>query len=240
MPRSSTLIIIPAWQEEKALPVVLADLTARHPEYDVLVVDDGSRDSTTQCAQAVPGVDVVRLPVNLGVGGAMRAGYRYALRHGYQYTVQLDADGQHDPAALDDVLSRVHSGELDLCIGSRFLGVGDYKVVGPRKWAMKVLETLMSGICGTKLTDTTSGFKACGIDGIRLFSYVYPAEYLGDTLEALVIASKAGLRIGEVGVAMRARIGGTPSHDFYKSIVFLARAVLAISVGVTQKKVVLP
>lgn len=237
MPRSSTLIIIPAWQEEIALPAVLKDLTARHPEYDVLVVDDGSQDSTSKCAQLAPGVQAVRLPVNLGVGGAMRAGYRYALRHGYQFAVQLDADGQHDPAALDDVLSRVHSGELDLCIGSRFLGVGDYKVSGPRKWAMKVLESLMSSICHTKLTDTTSGFKASGIRGIQLFAKVYPAEYLGDTLEALVIASKAGLRIGEVGVAMRERQGGTPSHDFRKSVVFLARAVLAIGVGLTKKKV---
>ncbi|MFD6030042.1 MULTISPECIES: glycosyltransferase family 2 protein [Cellulosimicrobium] len=227
------LLIIPAWNEQEALPGVLREVREVLPEADVVVVNDGSSDHTALVA-ARCGVEVLDLPANLGVGGAMRAGYKFALRRGYEVAVQLDADGQHDPREVAALLRRMEETGADLVIGARFAGVGTYTARGPRRWSMRLLSGVLSRVTRTRLTDTTSGFKASNRRAIRLFASNYPAEYLGDTVEAIVIATRAGLRIEQQGVEMRPRAGGTPSHGPVRAAAFLLRAVVALVVALTR------
>lgn len=233
------LAIIPAWNEQATIVAVVREIRDVLPEADVLVVNDGSTDGTSVVARRA-GAAVLDLPVNLGVGGAMRAGYTYAFRAGYEWTVQLDADGQHDPRAVAE-LQRVMDAEgADIVIGARFAGVGEYEVRGPRRWTMRLLSVVLSRVTGTRLTDTTSGLKLCARPAIRLFTSNYPAEYLGDTIESIVIASRAGLRIRQVGVEMRPRAGGKPSHSPVKAAIFLSRALLALLVALSRPREPVP
>lgn len=227
------LVIIPAWNEQEALGPVLDEVASELPHADVLVVDDGSTDKTSHVARS-KGVRLLQLPVNLGVGGAMRAGYKYAFRVGYRYTVQLDADGQHPPVEVPKLVGALRESGGDVIIGARFAGEGTYRARGPRRWTMAMLSFILSRVTKAKLTDTTSGFKACGPRAIELFSHTYPAEYLGDTVEALVIASRAGLRVNQIAVEMRPRAGGRPSHSPIKAGVFLIRAILALAIALTR------
>lgn len=228
------LVLLPAWNEEEALPVVLAELQALRAYPKLLVVDDGSSDRTSAVAKA-SGATVLTLPINLGVGGALRAGYRWALRNGFTHVVRVDSDGQHNPADVGRVLSPVLAGEIDLCIGARFAGVGEYGQKGVRGLAMRFLSATMSAVVGTKLTDTTSGFTAANRRAMQVFAQDFPMEFLGDTVEALIIGHKSGLRIGQVGVAMRERQGGAPSHQSWRLVIFMIRAMLAMSVAMTRK-----
>lgn len=232
-PAPRLLVIVPAWNEREALPGVLAELAHALPDADVLVVNDGSTDGTADVARATGLATVLDLPLNLGVGGAMRAGYRFAAREGYAAAVQVDADGQHDPADVRRVVDALQDG-ADVVIGARFAGVGNYTVRGPRKWAMSVLSRVLSRIAGTTLTDTTSGFRASNRRAILLFANEYPAEYLGDTVESLVIACRSKLTVRQVGVQMRPRAGGTPSHNPVKAALFLGRAVFALLIALTR------
>lgn len=216
---------MPAFNEEESVAAVVREVFAKLPEVGVLVVDDGSLDATTARAREA-GADVATLPFNLGVGGAMRVGFRYALENGYDNVVQIDSDGQHDPSGVPFLIAELAS--ADLVLGARFAGEGDYAVRGPRRWAMVVLAGILSRTSRTKLTDTTSGYRASGPRAVRLFALHYPAEYLGDTIEALVIASRSGLVIRQIPVAMRARAGGVPSHNPVKAAVYLGRAGLAL------------
>ncbi|MDT0164735.1 glycosyltransferase family 2 protein [Actinotalea sp. AC32] len=229
----SLLVVIPAWNEEEALPAVLAEVRASGLDADVLVVSDGSTDRTAELARAA-GAAVLDLPYNLGVGGAMRAGFKYAVRNGYTGVVQLDADGQHDPLAVPDLLRAAADERADLVVGARFAGVGSYAARGPRRAAMRLLSVILSRVTRTRLTDTTSGFKYVGPRALVLFAREYPAEYLGDTVEALVLAARAGLTVRQVPVTMRARQGGTPSQSPVKAAVFLVRALLALVVALSR------
>lgn len=226
-------MILPAWNEQEALPGVLDDLLETLPWADVLVVNDGSTDKTSEVARRGRTM-VLNLPLNLGVGGAMRAGYKFARNKGYRIAVQLDADGQHDPHEVPNLLRTMQEESADVVIGARFAGQGAYSVRGPRRWAMRLLSVVLSRVAGTRLTDTTSGFKASNRRAIELFATEYPAEYLGDTIESLVISARSGLRVRQVGVSMRPRAGGAPSHNPAKAALFLARAVLALLIALTR------
>lgn len=232
------LVIVPAWNEEETLGTVLAQirdaLAVDDVDGDVLVVDDGSDDRTGAVARE-HGVLVAHLPLNLGVGAAMRTGYRFAWRSGYAVTVQVDADGQHNPADIRALLAGLAEG-ADIVIGARRPGDGAFVARGPRRWAMRILAATISRIARTRLTDTTSGFKACNARAIELFARSYPAEYLGDTVESLVVAARSHLLIREVGVVMRPRAGGQPSHSPARSAAFLGRAVLALALAVTRPR----
>ena len=220
-----TLVVMPAFNEEESVRKVVLEVFEKLPGISCLVVDDGSSDETTAEALAA-GARVAKLPFNLGVGGAMRVGFRYALEHGFDNVVQIDADGQHDPAGVLALLARLDN--ADLVLGARFAGEGDYSVRGARRWAIVLLSTFLSRTAHTKLTDTTSGFRLSGPRAVRLFAEHYPAEYLGDTIESLVIAARAKCVIVQVPVAMRVRAGGRPSHHPVKAAAYLARAVLAL------------
>jgi glycosyltransferase involved in cell wall biosynthesis len=222
---SHTLIVLPAWNEEASVGAVVSEVFDALPGVACLVVDDGSTDHTAEQA-AAHGAAVAQLPFNLGVGGAMRVGFKYALRHGFDNVVQIDADGQHDPASVPDLLAMLDS--ADLVIGARFAGEGSYTARGPRRWAMSLLAVLLSRTAHTHLTDTTSGMRASGPRAVRLFAQHYPAEYLGDTIEALVIASRAGCTIRQVPVSMRLRTGGVPSHNPFKAAAYLGRVAIAL------------
>lgn len=223
---------MPAYNESSSISKVLEEIKANAFGFDVLVVDDGSSDDTSKIAHHYE-VSVLTLPYNLGVGGAMRAGFRFARAFNYSSVVQLDSDGQHDPKYIPELVGALDS--ADIVIGARFAGSGTYSVSGPRKWAMKALSIALSVVCKTKLTDTTSGFKAMGPNALELFARNYPAEYLGDTVEALVIASRAKLSISQVPVEMRLRSGGEPSQSPFRSMVYLGRALMALLVGLSKK-----
>ncbi|HEX2805203.1 MAG TPA: glycosyltransferase family 2 protein [Kineosporiaceae bacterium] len=226
------LVLVPAWNEESSVGAVVKEVLTALPEADVLVVDDGSTDRTAEIA-AGAGARVLSLPYNLGVGGAMRAGYRYAVRWGYDVGVQVDGDGQHDPTEIAQLLGRLT--DADLVIGARFAERGQYTVRGPRAWAMWLLAKALSMITGARLTDTTSGFRAANRTVMQLFARHYPAEYLGDTIESLVIAHRAGCRIAQVPVCMRPRSTGAPSQSSVKAGLYLARACLALALALIRR-----
>lgn len=228
-----TLIVMPAFNEEATVATVIAEVRAALPTVGILVVDDGSTDRTAEEVRAA-GALVARFPFNVGVGGAMRLGFQFAVENHYEAVVQVDADGQHDPTGVPALVAALD--DADIVIGARFAGQGDYEVRGPRKWAMKLLSSVLSRITGAKLDDTTSGFKACGPRAIAMFAQNYPAEYLGDTVEALVIAARGHLRVTQVPVSMRPRSGGTPSHNPLKSAVYLGRAFLALVVALLRPR----
>lgn len=228
-----TLIIVPAWNEERNVGTTVAEILNARPGYDVVVVDDGSSDRTAEVARDA-GATVLVLPFNLGVGGAMRTGFTYAQRRGYQRAIQVDADGQHNPADIDAVLGGLT--HADISIGARFADVGDYDVRGPRRWAMIVLAKVLSRVTGTRLTDATSGFRAAGPRAIAQYVQYYPAEYFGDTLDSLVAASHAGLTVRQVPVAMRPRMHGTSTQGTWGAMIYLLRAVFALGLAVMRPK----
>ncbi|MGN7859967.1 glycosyltransferase family 2 protein [Microbacterium sp. 22303] len=225
------LVIVPAWNEENNVGITVAEILASDPAYDVVVVDDGSTDATSIVAREA-GATVLVLPFNLGVGGAMKTGYTYAQRHGYQRAIQVDADGQHNPADIAKVLAGLE--RADISIGARFAEVGDYTAGGPRRWAMVFLASILSRIAKTRLTDVTSGFRAANRRAIDQYVRYYPAEYLGDTIDSLVAAVHAGLTVAQIPVAMRARMSGRPSQGPLGSTIYLFRSVFALGLAVAR------
>jgi glycosyltransferase involved in cell wall biosynthesis len=236
-PVRSLLVVVPALNEVESVGAVIRDIRAAVPDATCLVVDDGSTDATAVVAREA-GAEVLSLPFNLGVGGAMRTGFRFARSSGYDVVVQVDADGQHDPQQISSLVSGLS--DADIVIGARFAGAGDYGVRGPRRWAQWVLAATLSKVAHRPLTDVTSGFKAMGPRAVALFAQTYPAEWLGDTVEALVIAGRAGLQIRQQPTAMRARQGGEPSHGTRKATLYLMRAGIAVVIALLRPKVVVP
>lgn len=231
-PTARVLIIVPAWNEAESIASVVGEIHGALPFVDVLVVDDGSTDETAKLARGA-GAVALTLPYNLGVGGAMRLGYRYARDHDYDIAIQCDADGQHDPAYVPKLIDALSGSSL--AIGARFAGEGEYHVHGPRKWAMSMLSWVLSRLAHTQLTDTTSGFRACDRDLIKLFAEWYPVEYLGDTVETLVRAVRLGYRVSQIPVAMRPRQTGTPSQSPFKAMLYLGRAFLTLFLALVRR-----
>lgn len=226
------IIIVPAWNEENNVGTTVTEIRSTLPGADIVVVDDGSTDATGMVARAA-GADVLTLPYNMGVGGAMRTGYAYAQRHGYDRAIQVDADGQHNPEDITRILEGLSS--ADISIGARFADVGSYQARGPRRWAMVFLAGAISRIAGTKLTDVTSGFRAANRRAIDQYVSYFPAEYLGDTIDSLVAALHADLTVTQVPVAMRPRMSGNPSQGFVGSAIYLARSIFAMTLAVVRR-----
>jgi len=226
------LIIVPAWNEAGSIRDVVQEIRGELPGTDVLVVDDGSDDDTSAIARQA-GAIVTRLPYNLGVGGAMRLGYKYARDKGYDAAVQVDADGQHDPRYVPKLIDGLD--EASLVIGARFAGEGDYHVRGPRRWSMIMLAFVLSRMAGCALTDTTSGFRACDRALIEFFARWYPVEYLGDTVEVLIRVIRLGHRVSQIPVAMRQRFAGVPSKSPIKALIYLGRAFLVLMLALSRR-----
>lgn len=229
------LVIVPAWNEAQNVGATIREIRKAGDSYDVLVIDDGSVDHTAAVAREA-GATVVTLPFNLGVGGAMRTGFTYAQREGYHQAIQVDADGQHNPADIARVVAGLES--ADISIGARFAEVGDYSVRGPRKWAMLFLAGAVSRVAKTRLTDVTSGFRAANRRAIDQYVDYYPAEYLGDTIDSLVAACHAGLTVTQVPVAMRPRAHGNPSQGPIGASKYLLRSVFALGLAMIRGAVV--
>jgi len=218
-------VAIPAWNEEASITEVIEKVRTHQPDVDILVVDDGSTDATATAAEEA-GATVISLPFNVGVGGAMRTAFLYAKREGYRAIVQVDADGQHDPADLDRVLGGLD--DADIVVGTRFHPDSMYFVGGPRRWAMVLLSKALTSMNKGTISDPTSGFRSAGPRAIALFALEYPADYLGDTVGSLAIAIRKGLVIHETPVTMYFRQFGRPSKNALWSALYLGRASLAI------------
>ena len=230
----SLLVVIPAFNEENSIGNVIQDIRVHIPSASILVVDDGSKDNTVKVAEATK-VKVLSLPFNVGVGGALRAGFLYAHRNSFTQVLQIDADGQHKAEHAKVLLE---SGDgFDIVIGSRFTeSKNSYNTSLLRRLAIRILSAAISKICMTKLTDVTSGFRLSSSSAIELFMKDYPVEYLGDTVESLVIAHKSGLSIKEVPVQMSKREFGSPSQNVLKSSWYLLRAFLVIILSLMHRK----
>jgi glycosyltransferase involved in cell wall biosynthesis len=222
-----TLVIIPAYNEEASLPDVLKELREQTPQHDIVVVSDGSTDDTAGVARR-SGIEVVQLPYNLGIGGALRAGFRYAVENGYDYAFQFDADGQHDPDMLAKLLDALHAG-ADMVVGSRFApgGAPTYQVGRVRRRAMRFLEWLVQRLVHQRFTDTSSGFRGFSRPLLAFFARTYPVEYM-DSVEALVLACNNGFRVVEVPADMRERTGGAPSTRRFRLVYYYVRLIVVM------------
>jgi glycosyltransferase involved in cell wall biosynthesis len=226
-----TLVVIPAFNEEASVAAVVHEVLAHG--YDVVVVDDGSQDDTPREA-AMAGAAVLRLGLNIGVGGALRCGFRYAIDNGYSQVVQCDGDGQHDPSQIARLAEAATAQGADLLIGSRFSGTGGFEATGGRRIAMRALSRVATKAAGRPITDATSGFRLIREPLLSEFARHYPTSYLGDTFEVLVAAARAGYVVAETPVTMRARTGGRPSAGKLASVQFLIRVVLVLLLKTSQ------
>jgi len=227
------LVIIPAYNEAGRVGAVIRHLRSGYPDFDLLVVDDCSRDTTVKEAREA-GARVVSLPFNLGIGGAMQTGFMYARQNGYDIAIQVDGDGQHDPGSIPDMLRPVISGELDLCIGSRFMASsGNFKSSFLRRIGIRFFSGLISILTGSSLTDPTSGFRVYGKKAIGLFAGSYPIDF--PEPESIVIARRHQARIGEVPAVMHPRRGGSSSIRYAKSAYYMIKVTLAIMLCILRK-----
>ncbi len=228
--------IVPAYNEELAVPRVIDELRAFDPGLDIVVVDDGSVDRTAAAA-AAKGARVLRLPFNLGIGGAVQTGFRFAFENDYDLAVRVDGDGQHDPSQLARVLEPVLRGEADIVIGSRFASdEGGYRSSRARRVGIRLLAWVVSHIVGQRVTDTTSGFQAVNREGIALFAHDYPHDY--PEVEATVMVFRHRLRLCEVPVSMRERDSGRSSITALRSVYYMVKVLLAIFVGLFRRNVI--
>ena len=220
---TDVVVVIPAYDEEACIGQVVAEVLGFG--YDCVVVDDASSDRTAAIAERA-GATVIRLPINLGVGGALRAGFRYAVDIGAHTVVQVDGDGQHPTDQIGTLLEHLDQGAFDMVVGSRFAPGG---VPSPqsrlRRRAIRVLSTTLRRRGGVTISDPTSGFRAIRDPLLRAFASDFPHHYLGDTFEALLVAGRRGYRVAEIPVVMHARQGGQPSAALPASVRAMLRAL---------------
>ena len=228
------LAIVPAYNEAGMVARVVREIGRAAPGFDVLVVDDGSTDATAAEAGAA-GATVLSHPFNLGIGGAMQSGYKYALRNGYEVAVQVDGDGQHKPAYLRDMVAALHvDGRADMVYGSRFRGDPGYKVPMGRRLGNLIFSVVLTAITRQRITDPTSGFRMTNRRGIELFARDYPHDY--PEVEAILMLHAHRLRIHEVPVRMNARGFGRSSIDYPRSAYYMAKVLLALFVGLFRRR----
>ena len=225
------LIVIPAYNEADNILNTVRGVVEHG--YDYIVVNDGSRDATLDVCRS-NGLNVLDLPMNLGIGGAVQAGHKYAQRFGYDIDIQLDGDGQHDPAYLDALVREVASG-ADLVIGSRFLEKTDgFQSTFMRRVGITWLSAMLKLCTGRRVSDPTSGFRACGCRAIDLFCASYPGDY--PEPESIAVAIKSGLSVKEVSVEMRERQGGTSSIGGLSSVYYMLKVSLAILIASVSRR----
>jgi glycosyltransferase involved in cell wall biosynthesis len=228
------IAIVPALNEEQSVPRVIRELRAFDPGLEIVVVSDGSTDRTAETAEGL-GARALRLPFNLGIGGAVQTGFRYAHEHDFDVAVRVDGDGQHDASQLDRVLAPVLAGEADVAVGSRFAGSGGYRSSISRRLGIRILAWTVSVLVHQRVTDTTSGFQAVNRAGIALFARDYPHDY--PEVEATVMVFKHHLRLVEVPVSMREREHGRSSITALRSIYYMVKVLLALGIGIFRRRI---
>lgn len=230
----SHLLILPAHNEASNLLRVVPEARAAAPGYDLVVINDGSRDGTAAVAASL-GAEVVTLPVNLGYGGAVQTGFRYAVENGYDLAVVMDADGQHDPAGIHLLAEAVLGGQADVAIGSRFRGRLAYHQPWVKRIGMRLFAWTVSKITGREVTDPTSGFQALNRDALGFLAYDnYPVDY--PDADTLLVLHYAGFRVTEVPVTMRERLSGVSMHSGWKPFYYVLKMWLAIAMVVLRQQ----
>jgi hypothetical protein len=233
LPPKRRVAIVPALNESATIGRVIQEIRAADPGFEVVVVDDGSDDGTGALAEAA-GARLLILPFNLGIGGAVQTGFRYALANGFDIAVQIDGDGQHDPSQLRVILEPLIAGEADMVIGSRYAGIGTYRARGMRRLGQRLFASIVSLLVRQPLTDTSSSFRALNRRSLSLFAADYPHGFL-ETVEATVLAGKYRLRIREVPVIMRERETGSTSLTVPLSLFYSAKVLLAVFVSIFRR-----
>jgi glycosyltransferase involved in cell wall biosynthesis len=231
----SLLALVPAYNEAATVGEVVRAVRQELPEADVLVIDDGSTDGTAVAAEAA-GARVVRHPFNLGIGGAVQSGFRFALENGYGHMVQIDADGQHDPHQIGALVAAMRADPtLDMVCGSRFL-TSDFRYPAPvsRRTGIHLFAFLLSHIVGQRVSDPTSGFRLYNRRAISLFARDYPHDY--PEVEAVLMLHHHRLKMAEVPVRMHTRNGGVSSITSGKSVYYMVKVLLAIVVGLARRR----
>ena len=224
--KAKVLIIVPAFNEGRNIQGTVVEILAQSMPVEVLVVNDGSLDNTAEIAERA-GAKVVNLPFNLGIGGAVQTGYRYAFDNNFDIAIQVDGDGQHDPAYLVGLVGPILQGRSDMCVGSRFLeSKAGFRSSFLRRIGIRFFYFLIRLLTGLTVTDPTSGFRACGRKLIELYARYYPLDF--PEPEAIVVARRMGAKIIELPVVMRARKGGKSSIGTRKSMYYMIKVTLAI------------
>ena len=231
--KENTLIIVPAFNEAGSISEVLTELKSFN--YHVLVVSDGSSDTTSDIARSM-GVRVLDLPLNLGVGGALRAGFRLAVKEKYTAVVQVDADGQHPADEIINLIMAANDNRAQLVIGSRFLSDGTSMNVGAtRRLVMRILANSSSKATGTHITDTTSGFRIICEPLLTKYSKSFPTNYLGDTYEAVVAAGRSGYKVIEIPAALHERTSGQSTASIAQSVRFTIKGIVIALLRIHQR-----
>ena len=230
--QASTLITVPAFNEEDNIGDVISCVKQHVALADILVINDGSPDATAAVARGA-GAYVIDLPYNLGIGGAVQTGYIFAHEMGYDIVARLDGDGQHDPAQLVDLIQPVASGEANVVIGSRHVSGRGYQASLSRAIGIKLFATLVSLITGQRFTDTTSGFHAANLEAVAFLAEHLPTDY--PEIEGLVLLCRAGFRVREVPVTMRPRLAGHSSITVFHAVYYVFKVLLAILIGTIRK-----
>ena len=223
-PPPRCLVIVPVFNESGSIRKVIHRLRKALPAFDVLVIDDGSTDDTVR--QVPVGIPVLSLPFNLGIGGAMQTGYRYAALHGYDVAVQVDGDGQHRPSEVHRLVEHLQAGDVDLVVGSRFMEETRYKQSVVRKLGSLVLRRIIRTLAGMDVTDCTSGFRAANRKVILAFAHWYPEDY--PEPEVILLLRRAGFRIGELGVRMRHRRTGRSSISLMRGLFYVMKVTVCL------------
>lgn len=225
MSEKKPLIIIPAYKEAENIEKLVDNIIENYPQYDYVIVNDGSKDNTADICKR-RGYRFLDLPINLGIGGAVQTGYKYAARNGYQIAIQIDGDGQHDVAQLDKVIEPIKMGEADIAIGSRFLKKEGFQSSSIRRFGIRFLSGLIWLCTGKKILDVTSGYRAVNRRFIEIYAENYPSDY--PEPEAIVAAVMHRGKIKEVPVVMQERQAGTSSIHAWKSIYYMIKVTLAV------------
>lgn len=228
------LAVVPAYNESATIVAVVEALRTHAPMFDTLVVDDGSSDDTDLLALGA-GARVLKLPFNLGIGGAVQTGFVYAREHGYELLAQVDADGQHDSVELERLIAAMQEEPVDMVCGSRFL-TDEHKYPAPisRRTGIHVFAFLLSRFIGMRVSDPTSGFRLYNRRAIELFAEKYPHDY--PEVEAVLMLHQHHMRMREIPVKMYTRGGGTSSIGTGKSAYYMVKVLLALFVGLARPR----
>jgi glycosyltransferase involved in cell wall biosynthesis len=221
------LIIIPAYNEEANIEKTVESILRDGTGFDYVIINDCSKDKTRDICEK-RGFNIVNLPINLGIGGAVQTGYRYALEYDYDIAVQVDGDGQHDPVFLEKMAKVLEEENLDMVIGSRFIDKEGFQSSLMRRIGIKYFTALIKVLTGKTITDPTSGLRMIGKEVIKLYASDYPKDY--PEPESVVTVLRRGMKVKEIPVVMKSRQGGVSSINPSKSIYYMIKVTLAILV----------